>query len=480
MLFPTFEFLFFFCFVLIFNWFLKRWPLAWRLFLLLSSYFFYSVWDNYFLLIIIAVSFFNFLSGLLIYKSPYLKKLILALAILANLFALLLFKYYDFFRVSAELFFEKIGLPFHLPLLEIILPIGLSFYIFRTVSYNIDIYLKKIKPASCLDFFIYVAFFPQLLSGPIMRTGQFLPQLVAGGVRKIENLSYYLSLFLTGLFKKLFIASYLSLSLTDDDFAVPENHSLFIILLAILAYSLVIYFDFSGYSDMAIGLAGLMGFQTPLNFETPYLSLSLRDFWRRWHITLSDWIRDYVYIPLGGSRKGAVRTYLNLFIVMVLIGLWHGPAFHFIVWGALHGIGLAVNHAYDNYQQRKKVIFSNFRRIQKERYLIIKRLFAWLMTFSFITFSWIFFRAVTIESAFNFMKVIFNPQKIVEPFKLYVLILILSGFAFFLFENYIIKGLTIFQKKLPLIIWLLFIILIIILLFKISPDTIPNFIYFSF
>jgi len=496
MIFPTFEFLTFFAFILIFNWFLKRWPLTWRLFLLFSSYFFYSVWDIRFLLILAAVSFFNFFSAQAIYKSIFRKKILLSLAVIFNLSVLIVFKYYDFFRLSTELFFEKIGLPFHPPLLQIILPLGLSFYIFRVISYNADVYLKKIKPSlSVLDFFVYVAFFPQLFSGPIMRAGDFLVQLKNGGAKRINDFYEYLTLFLVGLFKKLLISSYLVLSITNDVFAVPENHSSLMIILAVLAYSLVIYFDFSGYSDMAIGLAGLMGFRSPLNFDTPYLSLSLRDFWRRWHITLSSWIRDYVYIPLGGNRKGNIRKYLNLLIAMVLIGLWHGAAIHFIIWGGIHGIGLTINHYYQAHKDKKKTIFSNFYPVNQEALLlrarikgvykpfkrnVFKNFLCWLTTFSFVSFSWIFFRSESTENALNLIRSIFNSEKSIEPLKIYIILIIIIGFLFFLFEEKIVQALVNFQYKLPLIFWFMFIVLSTILLFKLSPDIIPPFIYFSF
>jgi D-alanyl-lipoteichoic acid acyltransferase DltB (MBOAT superfamily) len=352
MLFSTFEFLAFFTFVLILNWILKRWPLIWRLFLLTASYFFYSVWDLRFLSILFLVSLVNFIFGLLIQKNFFnQKKFFLSLSIIFNILILIVFKYYDFFRVSAETLLEKIGLQATFPLLEIILPLGLSFYIFRVISYGVDVYSGKIRATfSLLDFLIYVSFFPQLLAGPISRAGDFLPQLKNGGEKTIENLYQNITLIILGLFKKLVISSYLVLNLTDNVFAVPENHSSLTILLAILAYTLVIYFDFSGYSDLSIGFAGLLGFKSPNNFDSPYLAQNLIDFWRRWHISFSSWLRDYVYIPLGGNRKGNNRKYLNLMTIMLIAGLWHGAALHFVFWGFLYGIGLIISHFYRDRQ----------------------------------------------------------------------------------------------------------------------------------
>lgn len=472
--FPTFDFFAFFTLILILNWSLKKWPLIWRLFLLLASYFFYSVWDWRFLLILVLVSLFNFFSALIISKSFSLKrKIFLIISLIYNLSLLGLFKYYDFFRVSAESLLERFGFSAHFPLLEIILPIGLSFYIFKVISYNIDVYSGKIMPtSSLLDFSIYVSFFPHLLSGPIMRAGDFLIQLKNGGSKKIENLAENFTLILMGLFKKLVISSYLTLSVTDDVFAVPENHGPFIILLAIFAYTLVIYFDFSGYSDMAIGFAGLLGFKSPINFDSPYLTTNLRDFWRRWHITLSDWIRDYVYIPLGGSQKGKLRKYFNLMVAMVLTGLWHGAAGHFIFWGFWQGLGLVATHSF--LDLRKSVnSFSRWRNV-------LGNFLAGLLTFNFVSFGWIFFRSENLQTSFSLIKSLFNFQKIFEPFKIYILFLIIFGFFVFLLERKIIKIFTTFQQKLPFFLWLFLSPIFIILIFKFSPDIIPSFIYFKF
>lgn len=481
MSFPTFEFLIFFAFVLILNWFLKRWPLIWRLFLLFSSYYFYSVWDYRFLLILFLVSLFNFLSGQIINKNFLgTRKLAFIFSIIGNLSILGFFKYYDFFRVSTETFLTKIGLPPTLPFLEIVLPVGLSFYIFRTISYNIDVYLRKIYPtSSILDFFIYVAFFPQLLSGPITRANDFLIQLKDGGAKKIENLYENFTLIFLGLFKKLVISSYLAANITDDVFAVPENYSRLIILLAVFAYSLVIYFDFSGYTDLAIGFAGLLGFRSPMNFNSPYLALNIQDFWRRWHITLSNWVRDYIYIPLGGSQKGLIRKYSNLMIAMLLIGLWHGAATHFIIWGAIHGTALGIFHFYQGRRKinfSPKIIIEPFKKLKE----IVLKFFWWLITFNFVSFAWIFFRSETTENAFKFIQVLFFSQKNIETFQIYIFSIIVVGFLLFLFEKKIIQSLTLFQEKLPLILWFFFAILFVILIFKLSSDTIPFFIYFGF
>jgi D-alanyl-lipoteichoic acid acyltransferase DltB (MBOAT superfamily) len=377
----------------------------------------------------------------------------------------MIFKYYDFFRFSAQSLLEKIGFKFQIPVLEIILPVGLSFYIFKAISYNIDVFKKKIEATnSLLDFLIYIAFFPHLLSGPIARAGDFLPQLKNGGAKKIENLYENIALIFFGLFKKLAISSYLTLLITDDVFAVPENHSSFIIFLAVFAYTLVIYFDFSGYSDMAIGFAGLLGFKSPINFDAPYLATNIKDFWRRWHISLSNWVRDYIYIPLGGNKKGKIRKYFNLMVAMTLMGLWHGAAFHFIFWGFLHALALVFTHiCFDFLNFKKRIV----------------KIFGWFFTFNFVTFSWIFFRSDNMENAFSLIKTFFSFQKIFEPFKIYLLFLIILGFLLFLFERKIVRTLIFILGKLSYSL-ILILPFVLILIFKLSPDIIPSFIYFKF
>jgi len=475
MLFPTFGFFYFFAVVIILNWFFKKWPFFWRLFLVIASYYFYFVWDFRFLFILVGVSIFNFFSSLAIFRNFFgRKKFFLYLSVIVNLSVLVLFKYYEFFRASFESLFFGIGLPINFPLLEIILPVGLSFYILRVISYNADVYSGKITEMPLfLDVLLYVAFFPQLLAGPIMRAPEFLAQLKDGGSKKIDNLWESFTYIILGLFKKIVISSYLVLNITDDVFSVPQNHSRLVVLLAVFAYSVVIYFDFSAYSDMSIGFAGLLGFKSPLNFDRPYLSQNLQDFWRRWHITLSSWFRDYVYIPLGGNKKGPLGKYINLIIVMVLAGLWHGASINFIIWGLLNGLGLVAVHIYYDYKKRKNLY-------KTENNNLIKKFFCWLTTFIFISFAWIFFRSNTVGDAFVLIKTIFNPLKTAEPIQLYVILMTLVGFLFFIFEKQIFQGFKFIQEKMPIFLTVIFIIFIVILIFKMSPDTIPSFIYFGF
>ncbi len=241
------------------------------------------------------------------------------------------------------------------------------------------------------------------------------------------------------------------------------------VLLAVYAYAIVIYCDFSGYSDLAIGIAGLMGFKSPINFNAPYLAVDFRDFWRRWHITLSNWLRDYVYIPLGGNRKGKFRTYFNLMLTMLASGLWHGTGFHFIFWGLLHGLGLAVGHFRASLQEISNKLINR-----------MEKIFSWFITFNLISFFWIFFRADSIKGAFDVIKQLFNWKTGIEPVEIYIIYLIIFSFLIFAFGRQIQNLFIRVQQKLPLPFQILAIAIFTIIIFKLGPDIIPPFIYFKF
>lgn len=476
MLFPTFTFFLFFAVVLLFNWQLKKWPLLWRLFLLLISYFFYATWNFRFLFLLFTITLANFFFGRLISKEQDEKKrrLVLFAAVAANLLFLGFFKYYDFFRSSFSALLKIFGSSPQFLLLHLILPVGLSFYILRAISYNIDIFRRQLKPTvSLLDFSLYIAFFPQLLSGPIMRPAEFLPQLENGGAKTIENFPEQIALILSGLFKKLVIASYLTTNIVDNVFPVPQNHSALAVLLAIYAYAVVIYCDFSGYSEMAIGIAGLMGFKSPQNFNAPYLALNIQDFWRRWHITLSNWLRDYVYIPLGGNRKGKLRKYLNLLVTMFVSGLWHGTGLHYVIWGLFHGFGLAAQQIIDEKEQQlpapKTLLIKS-----------IKKFASWFITLHFVCFGWIFFRAESVSDAFLIIKQLFNSSGPAEPLPLYVIYLIPLCFLGFFFGERIKKLFVSVQEKIPFFFQILLVAILVVLILKLGPEIIPPFIYFNF
>ena len=344
MIFPTIQFAIFFVVVLTTSWLLKPYPRRWKLFMLSASYFFYGSWDWRFLGLLAFTTIVDHSVGGAIHRSedPKRRRRLLTLGVIVSLSVVALFKYYDFFASSLINLFRTLGIDLPLPILNVILPVGISFFTFQSLSYTVDIYRRKLEPVPLLDFAVFVSFFPHLVAGPIVRGSEFLPQLKERhDPRRVQGAAAF-GLIAAGLFKKVVVANTLATSLVDPVFASPQNFSAMEVLAGIYAYAVQIFADFSGYTDMAIGLALLLGFRFPQNFDRPYTATSLQDFWRRWHMTLSRFLRDYLYVPLGGNRNGRAATYRNLMLTMVIGGLWHGAAWTFVLWGALHGVGLSI------------------------------------------------------------------------------------------------------------------------------------------
>ena len=347
MLFPTITFAVFFLLVFVGNWLLMPRQRVWKPFMLVVSLVFYGWWDWRFVLLLALSAVANQFFALWIAGMPERgsrRAWALAAAVAANLGVLGWFKYYGFFVTSAVDFLEALHLNADLPLLRIVLPLGISFLTFRVLSYVIDVYRGTLRPASLLDFSVYVAFFPYLAAGPIARASEFLPQL--RGPRDPRNVDTARAFFLIfgGLVKKMLIADYLATHIVNGVFTTPGQYSSLEVLLGIIGYSVQIYCDFSAYADIAIGISLLLGFELPDNFDAPYTARSVQEFWRRWHMTLSRWLRDYLYIPLGGNRRGRTRTYVNIMLTMLLGGLWHGAGWTFVFWGFLYGAALVVEH----------------------------------------------------------------------------------------------------------------------------------------
>lgn len=339
MLFPTIQFALFFVVVLTANWLLLPHRQRWKWFMLAASYIFYGAWDWRFVLLIVASTLINqFAAGAMSATDDQrLRRRYVVAAVAANLGILGWFKYYGFFTSSLINLFKGIGVDLPLPLLQITLPVGISFFTFQALSYTIDVYRGRQDRAPLLDFAVYLAFFPQLVAGPIVRSSEFLPQLHGNKDPKKVDAARAFSMIAGGLFKKVIVANTLASAIVDPVFATPAQFSALEVLAGIYGYAIQIYADFSGYTDIAIGVALLMGFKFPQNFNSPYAAVSIQDFWRRWHMTLSRWLRDYLYIPLGGNRGSRLATYRNLFLTMLLGGLWHGAAWTFVIWGAYHG-----------------------------------------------------------------------------------------------------------------------------------------------
>src|SRR5215472_3986653 len=333
MLFPTIEFALFFALVFPIAWALNEYNTAKKWFLVAASYFFYAFWNVGYTLILFASSVFNFALALALDSLPDggARRALFWLAVAGNLALLGYFKYYDFFVAQAINLMMSLGLPLNLAFIEVALPIAISFLTFHALSYIIDVYHRKLKATrSLVDILLYISFFPHLIAGPIVRAKAFLEQTVRRSDVKDIRLGFAVFLIVGGLFKKVIIANYLSTDFVDGVFRSPTEYSRLDLLIGMYAYALQIYCDFSAYTDIAIGVANLLGYQFPQNFNQPYRALSVQDFWRRWHMTLSFWLRDYLYIPLGGNRHGKWRTYLNILITMGLGGLWHGANYTFV------------------------------------------------------------------------------------------------------------------------------------------------------
>ncbi|MBX2896235.1 MAG: MBOAT family protein [Cyclobacteriaceae bacterium] len=357
-----------------------------------SLYFYYKSSGIYFLLLIsTTVVDYNLARLLAQTIIPWKRSTILAISLIANLGLLGYFKYTNFLH---EIFSGLAGIEFQ-PF-DIFLPVGISFFTFQSLSYTIDVYRKKIEPVPhLLDYAFYISFFPQLVAGPIVRAADFLPQLTKPTFVTKAMLGRGIFLICTGLFKKAVISNYISMNFVDRIFDAPTLYTGLENLFGVYGYALQIYCDFSGYSDMAIGIALLLGFHFNLNFDSPYQSKNITEFWRRWHMSLSSWLRDYLYISLGGNRKGKVRTYINLFLTMLLGGLWHGAAFRFILWGALHGLALGVH---------KLILSFKWSPVQNQFFQNSSNILGIIFTFHFVCFCWIFFRAQDMDTAWQVLK----------------------------------------------------------------------------
>lgn len=409
-----FEFILFFIAVVAILWVQKS-NLARKLVLLAANICFYCYWDYRFCLLLAVPVFVDFYCGKMIHRSEarFQRLRYLLVSICVNVGILFVFKYFDFFLDSFKPFLNTFGL--NVRSLNLILPLGISFYTFRTLTYTIDLYYRKNEPcSSLLDYAVFITFFPILVAGPISRASRFLPQLKSFSP-SYENLQAGIRLFAIGLFKKLYIADNLG-TYVDSYFNSPLLFDSVTAWCATIAYTLQIYFDFAGYSDIAIGSSRIMGFNIEENFRFPYLATSVSEYWKRWHITLSNWIRDYVYIPLGGNRRGPIRTYVNVMVAMLLCGLWHGAGWTFVFWGGCHGVALCLNRmAVYRGKARKRVHINSF----------FTTFFQWLLTFLFLSLVRVPFRSPDFQTAWQIMGQLFYPHSGVfwiNPFVVFIII----------------------------------------------------------
>ncbi|MBB6276313.1 MBOAT family O-acyltransferase [Porphyromonas circumdentaria] len=454
---------------------------------LFSLFFYYKSSGLYvFLLLFAATS--DFIIGLMMEKEPHKnrrRRYVIA-SMCINLGVLAYFKYFNFL---GSLFFDALntlGAAVIRPdwtvgewnNWDIVLPAGISFYTFQTMSYIIDLYRGEIKPLRrWIDYVFYVSFFPQLVAGPIVRAKDFIPQINRKPSLSKAEYGEALALIISGLFKKAIISDYISLNFVDRIFDAPSLYTGLENLLGVYGYALQIYCDFSGYSDMAIGIALLLGFRFNINFDSPYQSASITEFWRRWHISLSTWLRDYLYIPLGGNRKGKLRTYINLMITMLLGGLWHGAALRFILWGALHGLALALHKLWSSLVPSST---RNADELPKWR-----RWMGRLITFHLVCFAWIFFRADSMEIARDVIHQIytnFHPEvffQFVAGYKL-VFVLMVVGYLLHFTSHRSERRFRLFFTRAKFSWQVAIILLLIVVIIQMRSAEIQPFIYFQF
>jgi len=463
MVFPTVEFAVFFPLVLALSWALMSRPHVWKPVILALSYVFYSAANPKFCLLIAGVTLGNQAAATLIERadSEKAKSRFAAAAVALDLLVLGIFKYYGFFVEEVEGVLDSVGLGMGLPLATIALPIGLSFFTFQAISYVVDVRRGICDRGSTIDVALYLSFFPHLVAGPIVRAREFLPQLATPRNPRDVAVGSGVFLICLGLVKKVVIADLLARELVDPVFAVPEAYGTADTMLALYGYAAQIYCDFSGYTDIAIGLALLMGFIFPRNFDRPYSSTSFREFWRRWHMTLSRFLRDFIYIPLGGNQKGRFNTYRNLMITMVLGGLWHGAAWGFVLWGFIHGAALAIERLVDG-------------RIKAPKWV------AWAFVFHVVAFAWVFFRAPDFGTAGAIFEGIFRggSATLFEPV---VVIAIIAAIGFQLLpERPIVALRHRFEALNPVALGAGLALTIIIVGSTIPGGAVPPFIYFQF
>ena len=468
MLFPTLAFGVFFLFVYFTAWSLDRENGKRKLFLLLASWFFYAQWDWRFVGLLIASAILNWGAAALIARGRERGRRtgwLVGLGVAANLLILGFFKYYGFFVEQAGELLAQFGWERDLPLLQIVLPVGISFFTFQGISYVVDVQRGKTPPAkSLLDVMLLMSFFPHLVAGPIVRASDLLPQFERTPRLTRVMATHGLLLIAWGLFKKTVIASELSVNLVDPVFFDPTAYGTVDIAAAVYGYAVQIYCDFSAYSDMAIGLAALLGYSFPRNFDQPYRASSMQQFWRRWHISLSSWLRDYLYVPLGGGRKGLFASCVNVFITMVLGGLWHGAALTFLAWGALHG-GV-------------QVIERLFRAALGDR-KVVPTVIGVLVTFHIVCLGWILFRAESFELALQMLEGLgrIGPVVMLTPL---MLTLIAGGLAMHWLPPRAVEGMAERLKTAPSLTLGLLVGAAILLVEAVRPAGVAPFIYFQF
>jgi len=470
-LFPTFEFALFFSGVFLVSWLLRPHPQAWRWFLLAASFVFYGAFEWVYCLLLAFSILANQGFALALHRQPdeRRRKPILAAAVVVNLGILGYYKYTDFFIESVSGTLDSVGIDTGWVPLQIVLPVAISFFTFQALSYVIDVHRGDAEPSPLLDFAVYLSFFPHLVAGPIVRARELLPQLNQRADPRRVNSALAFRLIMAGLFKKVVISSFVSAAIVDDVFAVPGQYRSFEILIAIYAYAIQIYADFSGYTDIAIGCALLLGLRFPQNFDAPYAATSMQAFWRKWHMTLSFWLRDYLYIPLGGNKGGEGRRDLNLFLTMLIGGFWHGAAWTFIVWGALHGLALAGERRILAAREAAGKVPGRFSPVIR-----------WFITFHIVCLGWVFFRAESFDNAFELLGRLVTAPGIgsaVTPMLVFVIALMIA--SQFVPTDWVDRAQAAFSRSVPAL-QAVALAVGLLLVDALGPEGVAPFIYFQF
>ena len=472
MLFPTATFAIFFLIVLPLSWLLMPRGERWRPFIIAASFVFYSAWDWRFVFLLAVSILWNQLFALVIHqqRAAETRKALLVVAVAGNVALLGYFKYYDFFATSTNNLFAFVGIDVPLEARSIVLPVGISFFTFMGISYVVDVYRREFVPTSMSKFAAYLSFFPHLVAGPIVRPSELIPQLETPRDPRYVDTARAFFLIGTGLFMKVVIANHLASNIVDDVFGAPDQHSSLEVLVGIYAYAVQIYADFFGYTNIAIGIALLLGFRFPQNFDAPYSAVSIQDFWRRWHMTLSRWLRDYLYIPLGGNRGGRLLTYRNLMLTMLIGGLWHGAGWTFVAWGAIHGTALVAERWW-----RERPGF-----VEKPS-TPLRRTWHRFATFQVVCFAWIFFRSDSFEDAWSMIVRLFTAWG--EPSPLVttgVIAAIVVGIGSQYLPSRIPLGIMAWFSRLPVPAQAVVLSIALLLTHAMGPEGVAPFIYFQF
>ena len=490
MFFPTISFAVFFLSVFFLYWYIFRQEKERKILLTAASYFFYAMWDWRFCILLFVFTLINYFYGFLLDKEKNYapRKAIVIIICIIDILYLGFFKYLYSLLSYLNQFFPDMFVNSTLLTLRswsLFVPVGISYYTFRCMSYVFDIYLCKIRHVkSFWDFLLYVSFFPQLSSGPIVQAEYFLKDLPRAlncdnekGAKPIAFDRGILFL-ISGLYKKMIISNFLTILVTDKIFANPSFYNTWELIFGVISYTIIIYADFSGYSDMAIGIGILLGFNTPANFNRPYVSKSVTEFWRRWHISFSSWLRDYLYFGLGGSRFGLARALFALFFTMLIAGLWHGASWTFLIWGAMQGAMLCIERIFSEIKERKAIGEEILDEEKNE-----KKSFDFLRiipVFIFVNISWLVFFSSSLSELSLYLRSLgnlFQPFQIISPF---ILLIFFAGLFLQLPSESLRKKAFTIYSRLPMILKVVTSVSFLAVLYAVSTSGIPPFIYFAF